>query len=95
MKRIHTRLATLLAAALFANAFSANAQEAPDNYVSYPYAFVGLQGGVQETATHTYNNWKLFTPTASVSFGVHFTPVIGARLHATWLTSSPRTTIIP
>ena len=81
MKRIHTRLATLLAAALFANAFSANAQEVPDNYVSYPYAFVGLQGGVQETATHTYNNWKLFTPTASVSFGVHFTPVIGARLH--------------
>ena len=81
MKRIHTRLATLLAAALFANAFSAIAQEVPDNYVSYPYAFVGLQGGVQETATHTYNNWKLFTPTASVSFGVHFTPVIGARLH--------------
>ena len=81
MKRIHTRLATLLAAALFANAFSALAQEVPDNYVSYPYAFVGLQGGVQETATHTYNNWKLFTPTASVSFGVHFTPVIGARLH--------------
>ena len=81
MKRVHTRLATLLAAALFANAFSAIAQEVPDNYVSYPYAFVGLQGGVQETATHTYNNWKLFTPTASVSFGVHFTPVIGARLH--------------
>lgn len=81
MKRIQNRLATLLAAALFATAFSVHAQEAPENYIGYPYAFIGLQGGVQETATHTYNNWKLFTPTASVSVGVHFTPVIAARIH--------------
>ena len=79
--RIQTRVTALLAAALFTTAFSASAQEAPENYVSYPYAFVTLQGGVQETATHTYNNWKLFTPTASASFGVHFTPIVGARLH--------------
>jgi outer membrane protein OmpA-like peptidoglycan-associated protein len=81
MTRIQTRLKALLTAALLATAFSAHAQEAPSNYVSYPYAFIGLQGGVQETATHYYNNWKLFTPTASVSFGAHFTPVFGARLH--------------
>lgn len=79
--RIQTRLKALLAAAVLTTAFSAHAQEAPESYVPYPYAFIGLQGGVQETATHSYNNWKLFTPTASVSFGVHFTPVIGARLH--------------
>ena len=81
MKRTLTRLATLLTAALFATAFSAQAQEAPDNYVSYPLAFVGLQGGAQVTPTHSYSNWKLITPTASASFGVHFTPVFGARLH--------------
>ena len=81
MTRIQTRLKTLLAAALFTTAFSVQAQEAPENYIGYPYAFIGLQGGVQETATHTYNNWKLFTPTASVSVGAHFTPVFGARVH--------------
>ena len=82
MKRIQTRLMALLAAALLATGFSAHAQETPQNYVGYPYIFFTLQGGVQETATKTYNNWKLFTPTASASVGVHFTPVIAARLHA-------------
>lgn len=81
MTRIQTRLKALLAAALLTTAFSVQAQEAPENYIGYPYAFIGLQGGVQETATHTYNNWKLFTPTASVSVGMHFTPVIAARVH--------------
>ena len=81
MKRTLTRLATLLTAALFATAFSAQAQEAPDNYVSYPLAFIDLQGGAQVTPIRSYNNWKLITPTASVGFGVHFTPVVGARLH--------------
>ena len=81
MTRIQTRMKALLATALLTTAFSVNAQEAPENYVPYPHAFVSLQGGVQNTGTRTYNNWKLFTPTASVSAGVHFTPVIGARLH--------------
>ena len=81
MTRIQTRLKALLAAALLTTAYSVNAQEAPENYVPYPHAFVSLQGGVQNTGTHTYNNWELFTPTASISAGVHFTPVIGARLH--------------
>lgn len=72
----------LLAAALLTTNFSAQAQEAPDNYVSYPYLFINLQGGTQMTTTKSYNMWKLFTPTASASVGVHFTPVIAARLHA-------------
>ena len=76
-----TRLKALLAAALYATAFSASAQDTLGGYVSYPQTFFSLQGGVQETATRTYNNWKLFTSTASISAGVHFTPVIGARLH--------------
>ena len=82
MTRIQKRLTALLAAALLTTAFSAFAQETPENYVSYPYAFVGIQGGVQNTGTHTYDNWKLFTPTASAYVGVHFNPVIAARLHA-------------
>lgn len=81
MKRIQTRLVALFAAALLTIGFSAQAQETPQNYVGYPQVFFGLQGGTQVTATHYYNMWKIFTPTASASVGVHFTPVIGARLH--------------
>ena len=81
MKRIQTRLMALLAAALLTTGFSAHAQETPQNYVGYPYLFFGLQGGVQETGTNSYSNWKLFTPTASVSVGMHFTPLVAARLH--------------
>lgn len=80
MKRIQARMKHMLAAAVLLAASTAQAQEAPENYVPYPYAFVTLQGGGQTTFTD-YNNWKLFTPTASVSFGVQFTPVIGTRLH--------------
>lgn len=81
MKRIQTRIVALLAASLLTIGFSAQAQETPQNYVGYPYLFFGLQGGVQNTGTKSYNNWKLFTPTASASVGVHFTPVIATRLH--------------
>ena len=77
---IQTRITAVLTAGLLVTALSANAQEAPENYVAYPYAFVGIQGGAQTTFTD-YNNWKLITPTASISAGVQFTPVIGARLH--------------
>lgn len=78
--RFQTRLKALLVAALLTTSFSAFAQETPENYVSYPYAFIGLQGGGQVTFAPC-NNWKLITPTASVGVGVHFTPVIGARVH--------------
>lgn len=74
----------LLAIALVVTTFSVQAEEAPENYVPYPYAFIGLQGGGQTTFTD-YNNWKLITPTASVSFGIQFTPVFGARLHVNGL----------
>jgi outer membrane protein OmpA-like peptidoglycan-associated protein len=50
------------------------------DYKPYPHMFVGVQGGAQTTFTN-YDNLKLITPTASVSFGVFFTPVVGARLH--------------
>ncbi len=46
-----------------------------------PYNFIGLQGGVQNTFNKEFNNWKTFTPTASISFGRMFNPVVGARLH--------------
>ncbi len=75
-----TKLKALLTAALLTTSFSAFAQETPENYVSYPYAFVGLQGGGQVTFAHC-NNWELITPTASVGVGVQFTPIFGARVH--------------
>ena len=78
MNRIQTRLTAVLAAMLLTITFSAHAQE--KNGILFPYAFIGLQGGGQTTFTD-YNNWELITPTASVSVGVHFTPVIAARLH--------------
>lgn len=54
------------------------------DYKPYPYMFVGLQGGVQSTLTD-YNAFKLIRPTASVSFGRFFTPIVGARLHVNGL----------
>ncbi|MDE6011352.1 MAG: OmpA family protein [Prevotella sp.] len=44
------------------------------------YSYVGAQGGVQRTATDAKMD-KLITPTAALSFGHYFTPVVGARLH--------------
>lgn len=80
MTRIQTRLKAMLTAALLTTALTASAQEVSENYLSYPQGFIGLQGGGQLTFSN-YNNWKYITPTASISAGVHFTPVIGARLH--------------
>ena len=69
---------------LFAlTALTVSAQETVDDgkdYKPFPHMFVGLQGGGQTTLTN-YNNLKLITPTASVSFGAWFTPIVGARLH--------------
>ena len=58
------------------------AQGAADqlDYKPAPYMFVGLQGGAQATFTD-FKFSKLITPTASVSFGAFFTPVVGARIH--------------
>ena len=76
---------TLFAAAAMMLGFcaTASAQETASDeldYKPFPHMFVGLQGGVQATTTkHTLCD--LITPTASVSFGAFFTPVVGARLH--------------
>ena len=70
-----------IAAAACCISLSAGAQKKEKNYYEYPHMFVGLQGGVQNTFNGDYNNWKTFTPTASVSFGAFFNNVIGARLH--------------
>ena len=44
------------------------------------YSFIEAQGGVQLTSTNAPID-KLITPTAALSFGHYFTPVVGARLH--------------
>ena len=67
------RLLLTAAAALFV-AGIASAQD----WKSYSY--VEAQGGVQLTSTDAPMD-KLITPTAALSFGHYFTPVVGARLH--------------
>lgn len=82
-----TKIKTICAAIALATGISAQAvAQETDNkeYKPYPHMFVGLQGGVQTTFTD-YNAFKLIRPTASVSFGSFFTPVVGARLHVNGL----------
>ena len=72
----------LLLALLFISTVPVLAQELEENgHALPPYNFIGLQGGVQNTFNSEFNNWKTFTPTASISFGRWFSPVLGARLH--------------
>jgi hypothetical protein len=71
----------LLAVMAFTSVLSVSAQEAQIDYKPAPYMFIGLQGGLQTTLAEDYDMFKLITPTASVSFGAFFTPVVGARLH--------------
>lgn len=59
---------------LMGGAVTAQAQE----WKSFSY--VEAQGGLQLTSTNAPMD-KLFTPTAALSFGHYFTPVVGARLH--------------
>lgn len=66
----------LLTAAL--SLLMVGAATAQDKLKSYSY--VEAQGGVQLTTTNAPMD-KLLLPTASLSFGHYFTPVIGARLH--------------
>ncbi len=80
---IHTDMIRLnfLCAALFLllGATTINAQE-EEKTLSYPQIFFGMQGGAQTTLTDKHNQ-ELITPTASLSVGSFFTPVVGARLH--------------
>ena len=54
------------------------AQAQSEDWKSYSY--IEAQGGLQLTATDAPMS-KLLTPTAALSFGHYFTPVVGARLH--------------
>ena len=69
----------LFTAAFMMLCLTASAQT-DEKAISYPQLFFGAQAGTQVTFTD-YNNWELFTPTASFSFGSFFTPVVGARLN--------------
>ena len=75
------KMRNLLALAAMAFAFTSYAEEKEKDYYPYPHMFVGVQGGVQNTFNNNYNNWKTFTPTASLSFGGYFNNFFGARLH--------------
>ncbi len=44
------------------------------------YSYLEAQGGVQLTTTNAPKD-QLITPTAALSFGHYFSPVVGARLH--------------
>jgi hypothetical protein len=65
-----------LAASLLLMGGTAMAQS--ENWQSFSY--VEAQGGLQLTSTNAPMD-KLMTPTAALSFGHYFTPVVGARLH--------------
>ena len=71
MKRLMT-----LAASLLLLGGTAMAQD--QNWQSFSY--VEAQGGLQLTSTNAPMD-KLMMPTAALSFGHYFTPVVGARLH--------------
>lgn len=77
MTRIKTICAALLAVLGYAMTLHAQTEE---KALSYPQLFFGAQGGGQATLSD-YKFSSLITPTASLSFGAHFTPVIAARLH--------------
>ncbi|MCR4958198.1 MAG: OmpA family protein [Prevotella sp.] len=69
------RLMTLAASMLLLGG-TASAQE--QSWQSFSY--VEAQGGLQLTSTNAPMD-KLMMPTAALSFGHYFTPVVGARLH--------------
>lgn len=68
----------LTAALAVAMVSAAQAQDERGELKSYSY--VEAQGGLQLTSTDA-SMTKLMTPTAAISFGHYFTPVVGARLH--------------
>lgn len=70
-KRFMTMAASLL---LMGGAVTVQAQD----WKSFSY--IEAQGGLQLTSTNAPMD-KLITPTAALSFGHYFTPVVGARLH--------------
>ena len=71
-----TKRLMTLAASLLLMGGTAMAQS--ENWQSFSY--VEAQGGLQLTSTNAPMD-KLMMPTAALSFGHYFTPVVGARLH--------------
>ena len=71
-----TKRLMTLAASLLLMGGTAMAQS--ENWQSFSY--VEAQGGLQLTSTNVPMD-KLMMPTAALSFGHYFTPVVGARLH--------------
>jgi len=51
--------------------------------------FVEVQGGMEWTATNAKID-KLLSPIGAISLGRYFTPVVGARLHASGLQAKGR-----
>lgn len=80
----------IFAALLLATAITlpAAAQENGRDYEPYPYTFIGVQGGAQETFSNPSFS-KLITPVGAVSVGRFFSPVVGARLNVQgWMNKS-------
>lgn len=70
----------LLMTAVFSLLLASAVQAQEEKKELLSYSFVELQGGLQMTSTDAKMT-KLFTPTAAVSFGHYFSPVVGARIH--------------
>lgn len=77
---MHDKRLILATAALMLASGAANAQGSDKGELK-SYNFIELQGGGQLTFTDAKKD-KLVTPAAAFSFGRYFTPVVGARLHA-------------
>lgn len=69
-----------LLTAIALSVLMAGAASAQNDGKLQSYTYVEVQGGVQMTATNAPMD-KLITPTAALSLGHYFTPVVGARLH--------------
>ena len=76
MKHFKTWMACLLLGGMTMQ--SAQAQK--EGKKEYPYAFIGVQGGLQSTFTNfTFSNIE--TPIFAGSVGAMWTPVVGTRVH--------------
>lgn len=74
-------LKTLLASALVLGGVAQASAQRPADEVAhtYPYAFVGVQGGAQ-AVLNGYKITDVITPTGAVQGGVWFSPYFGTRL---------------
>lgn len=71
--------ALLFASSLTASAQYENKYADREETRTYPYAFIGVQGGVQ-AVLNGYNFGDVITPVGAVNAGAWFSPALGARL---------------